>query len=170
MEQLDNPARRRLFKGKMNRQNEIRLPWVVSEAVFVKNCTQCQDCLSVCETQIIVKDELGYPMVDFSKGECTDCKKCINICNEPLFKTASQIQAEKPWPIQFEIAKSCLALNDVYCQSCRDVCEPSAIKFSYNTSSIPSPNLHIDDCTQCGACVEVCPQNAIKHHFIKECR
>lgn len=171
MEQLENSSRRRLFKGKISRANELRLPWILDESTFLAKCTQCQDCLSACETQIIVKDELGYPKVDFTKGECTDCKKCIEICDEPLFKNTLQMQTERPWPIQFEIAKSCLALNQVYCQSCRDICDSSAIKFSYETSSIPSPTLNIDDCTQCGACVQVCPQDAINHHFtVKEHR
>ncbi len=168
MEPLQNPARRRLFRGKISHKPELRLPWIKDEQTFTEQCTQCQDCLSVCETQIIVRDDLGFPKVDFSRGECTDCKKCIEVCEQPLFKTPTQIASEQPWPIEFEIAKSCLALNQVYCQSCRDVCETSAIKFSFNHSSIPSPTLNTNDCTQCGACVQVCPQDAISHKFIED--
>jgi ferredoxin-type protein NapF len=58
----------------------------------------------------------------------------------------------------------------VYCQSCRDECEPHAIKFTYITdgqpTSIPQPQLNTDDCTQCGACIPTCPQSAITDDFM----
>lgn len=168
MEKLANPARRRLFRGKVVHKKELRLPWVIDEATFIDKCTQCQDCIKACETNIIVKDDLGYPKVDFSDDECTDCKKCIDVCEQPLFKTADQIATEPAWPIKFVIKNNCFAVNKVFCQSCKDACDAGAITFSYENSSIPTPKLTHADCTQCGACVPVCPQDAIKHEFIEE--
>ena len=168
MERLANPARRRLFRGRVSSKPELRLPWALSEQEFLAKCTQCKACIEVCETQIIVKDDLGFPKVDFSIDECTDCKKCIEVCEQPLFKSSEQMTSESPWPIKFHIDKKCLAVNEIYCQSCRDVCDSRAIKFDAFSARIPAPELNNNDCTQCGACIPVCPQGAIEHRFISE--
>jgi ferredoxin-type protein NapF len=167
MKSLANPSRRRLFSGKIRKENVLRLPWVISEEVFTEKCTQCQECISACETQIITKDKQGFPSIDFSLGECTFCMKCIQNCKEPLFLDTKN--ETKPWPAILDISDKCLAKNNIYCQSCRDECEPNAIKFSYlvngETSVIPQPTINLDDCTQCGACIKTCPQDAIAFSF-----
>ena len=168
MDRVDNPARRRLFRGRLRKAPVLRLPWVISENTFLDNCTQCQACISICETNILVRDEDRYPKVDFNKGECSFCNKCIEVCEAPLFK---EQRCEKPWPIELSIENSCLAKNNIYCQSCRDECEAGAIKFCYKvdgkTMSIPQPVLNIDDCTQCGACLTSCPSEVIKVKFFE---
>lgn len=174
MEKLINPSRRRLFTKKTPAINHQRLPWVISEDVFSKQCTQCQDCITSCEEDIIVKDELGFPKIDFSLGECTFCNKCIDICQQPLFiSPKDRITQDKtsirnmPWSGELEIKNNCLAKSGVYCQSCRDACETEAINFIYikNGDSkifpIPRPEINLADCTQCGACVSTCPQDSI---------
>lgn len=154
----------------------MRLPWVINEAVFTSGCTQCQDCISCCESNIIVKDEDGFPKIDFSQGECTFCDKCVEVCQQPLFSgTFSEMQSiesnnseqsnKKAWPATLEISSKCLAKNNIYCQSCRDECETNVIKFSYLDSSIPQPSLNDLDCNQCGACIKTCPQSAIAFNF-----
>lgn len=162
---LENPARRRLFKGQVSSKNELRLPWVLDEQTFVDKCTQCGDCISQCPTEIITKDTLGYPKVDFAQDECTFCMKCVDTCQEPLFKQHVAREKDQAWPIQFAINDKCLAKNGIYCQSCRDCCQPQAITFSYQNSAIPTPNLDVDKCSQCGACQSVCPQQAINYSF-----
>lgn len=170
-EKLEMPSRRRFFRGRVQSKQEMRLPWVINEAVFTSGCTQCQDCITHCETNIIVKDEDGYPKVDFSRGECTFCNKCIDACEQPLFSgeflanTYNLDESPKPWPVSLEINDKCLAKNNIYCQSCRDECETSVIKFSYVDSSIPVPSLDDNDCNQCGACIKSCPQDAIAFTF-----
>lgn len=164
-ETLENPSRRSLFKRKT--ANEIRLPWVISESIFVDNCTQCEACISQCETHIISKDAKGFPRIDFKQDECTFCNKCIDACNEPLFIEKPQREKSPPWDGEINISTQCLAENNIYCQSCRDVCDTNAITFSYINSStntpksIPTPTLSLSDCTQCGACISTCPQGAI---------
>lgn len=167
MEQLANPSRRRLFTRAEPVKPELRLPWVVSESVFVDECDQCQDCISACETNIIVRDEQGYPKVDFSKGECTFCQKCVQVCQKPLFFELDDTKNQqiKPWSASLSISNKCLAKAHIYCQSCRDVCDAQAISFTYiqdgKTSVIPQPEITLDECTQCGACLSSCPQDAI---------
>ena len=152
----------------------MRLPWVINEAVFTSGCTQCQDCIQSCETNIIVKDEDGFPKIDFNQGECTFCNKCIEVCEQPLFsgifthemsEDKSDSEIRRAWPVSLEISDKCLAKNNIYCQSCRDECETSVIKFNYLNSSIPQPSINLIDCTQCGACIKSCPQDAIAFNF-----
>ena len=165
MEQLANPARRSLLRGRIAKATvtpKLRLPWVKSEAAFIDQCTQCNDCISRCETNIIVKDEFGYPRVDFSKGECTFCQQCVDSCEQPLFIDKSDFKDKLAWPATIAIADNCLAANQVYCQSCQDECEPRAIAFKFVETSVPVPSINLDDCTLCGACVSKCPQSAIK--------
>jgi len=180
VERLADPSRRRLFRGRVKTQQVLRLPWVINEAVFTSGCTQCQDCINSCETNIIVKDENGFPKIDFSLGECTFCNKCIRSCEQPLFsgsftavnsfeKEVTEENAtaknKKAWPVALEISDKCLAKNNIYCQSCRDECETNVIKFNYIDSSIPQPSLNDLDCSQCGACIKSCPQDALAFTF-----
>ncbi len=159
-ERLADPSRRRLFSGKIKAKQVMRLPWVINETAFTSGCNQCQDCMTACETNIIVKDELGFPKVDFTIGECSFCNQCIDVCQQPLFVSPSEDR--KPWPMTLEIGDKCLAKNNIYCQSCRDECETNVIKFNYVNSSIPTPSLNDVDCIQCGACISSCPQSVIK--------
>jgi len=182
VEKLADPSRRRLFRGRVKTQKVMRLPWVINEAVFTSGCTQCQDCIKSCESNIIVKDEDGFPKIDFNQGECTFCNKCIEVCEQPLFsglfpkdsieelaevitEDLSKENNDKAWPATLEINDKCLAKNNIYCQSCRDECETSVIKFNYLNSSIPQPSITEVDCSQCGACISVCPQSAIAFNF-----
>jgi ferredoxin-type protein NapF len=173
-ERLADPAKRNLLRGRIKTERVLRLPWVIDEPTFVTGCTQCTHCINACETNIIIKDEDGFPKVDFSLGECTFCNKCIESCEQPLFsgsfthdssKEITQITEPPPWPATLHVSDKCLAKNNVYCQSCRDECETSVIKFNYLNSSIPQPSLNELDCTQCGACIKSCPQVAIAFNF-----
>lgn len=153
-------SRRNFFRGRRPSEKvAVRLPWLKSEQALLQECTQCTDCLSACETQIIVKGEGGFPTVDFTKGECTFCQQCALVCKEPIFV---EDLTQQPWQVEAVIKDSCLAKNQILCQSCQDSCEPYAISFQYLQSSVPQPRINQVDCNGCGACVSVCPQSAIE--------
>ena len=170
MERIADPSKRRLFRGRVKTESVMRLPWIINEDDFTQGCDQCQDCIQACDSNIIVQDELGFPKIDFSRGECTSCDKCIESCPQPLFsssfaKNNTEINIQKPWPVTIDISDKCLAKNNIYCQSCRDECERNIIKFNYLDSSIPKPSIIELDCSQCGACLSSCPQGAITFNF-----
>jgi len=152
-------SRRNLLRGKNTAVTPSRrLPWVISEAVFIDNCSRCDECIDACPEKIIVKGDAGFPTVDFGLGECTFCQECIKVCEQPLF-TAHR--ANKAWQTSLTFLDSCLAKSNVYCQSCQDVCDVDAISFVYAAGSTPQPQINLEDCTGCGACVIPCPANAI---------
>jgi ferredoxin-type protein NapF len=155
-------ARRNFFRGKIkSTPSAIRLPWVINEQHFIDGCTQCGDCATSCEENIIIKGDGGFPEIDFAKGECSFCQKCIDVCEQPLF-IGDREDNQTAWQLNIEIKGTCLAMNQVVCQSCQDSCETEAISFKYLTSKTPQPQIELDKCNSCGACVSICPQNAIE--------
>jgi len=153
-------SRRNFFRGRRpSEKPALRLPWLKSEQSLYEHCTQCTDCISACETQIIKKGDGGFPQVDFNLGECTFCQKCVSACKEDVF---SENTTQLPWQVETIVKSTCLAQNQIMCQSCQDSCDTQAISFQYLKSSVPQMRINQDDCTGCGACVAVCPQSAIE--------
>ncbi|QIM69399.1 ferredoxin-type protein NapF [Basfia succiniciproducens] len=136
----------------------VRPPWTVAEAQFVADCTRCGDCIAVCETQILVKGVGDFPEVRFSRGECTFCMKCVEVCRQPVFRPTE----EAAWQHKVEIQTGCLANNQVECRSCEDNCERRAIRFKREIGSVAKPQIDLELCNGCGACLSVCPVLAIK--------
>ena len=162
MAMVENPSRRRLFRGNFAKQNpQLRLPWIKSEKHFVENCTQCAKCIDACETSIIRHDDSGFPSIDFSLDECTFCMACHDACEQPLFQELSE-RSDQAWVAAITLDERCLAANDIYCQSCQDVCDQSAISFQFTKGVIPQPALDSSACNFCGACISTCPQDSIE--------
>lgn len=143
---------------KQQRFNGIRPPWAVENTVFTEGCTRCGDCISVCETGIIVKGDGSFPEIRFAEGECTFCRKCVDICRQPVFRVAEEL----PWSHKIEITDSCLSRNQTECRICEDSCEMRAIRFKPMLGKTAQINLNPDSCNGCGACIRACPINAIK--------
>jgi len=71
--------------------------------------------------------------------------------------------AEEPQGPGITIAGTCLARRGVVCQSCGDACPERAIRFSLQRGGAPLPAVDETRCTGCGACLEVCPADAIAY-------
>lgn len=152
-----NPTRRAFLRGQSGRHTaHARLPWLAAGR-FVDDCTRCGQCLSACPEKIIVPFTGGFPGIDFSKGECTFCGACADSCPESLFDRS----LTQPWKIKALISDGCLAKRHVMCRSCEDACTQKAMEFRPAPGRIASPEISIANCTGCGACVSVCPENAI---------
>ena len=154
-------TRRRLFTKKTNQTDSglnHLLPWLKDAHLLTEQCTRCQHCLSACETNIIIKGDGGFPTVDFSIDECTFCYQCATSCPEDLFRPKS----EAPWHISATTNTHCLANNNVECRSCQDICEPLAIQFTLKSGQVAQPQFSSELCSGCGACVSICPTQAIQ--------
>jgi len=150
-----NLSRRRLFnRGKTH---VIRPPWSRNDIEFTDICSQCDQCIQVCETHIIIKGDGGFPEVDFKNGECIFCKKCAEACPEAIFNDTHK----QAWQLAAIVNDSCLANQGIWCQSCKDACAPNAIIFKPAIGKAPHPDINLEACTGCGACVSPCPNNSI---------
>jgi len=144
-----------------------RPPWALQEATFVDQCTRCHECVSACEENIIIVGDGGFPEIDFNRGECTFCEACLDTCQpNALLKQALPNQEEnKPFYFDIKIDDSCLAKQKTHCQSCKDVCDPRAITMPWpknvTSGAIQTPEINIEDCTSCGACISTCPSQSI---------
>ncbi|GIU18210.1 MULTISPECIES: ferredoxin-type protein NapF [unclassified Shewanella] len=150
-----NQSRRRLFNRK--KSDAVRPPWVKQSIEFTDQCTRCDKCISACETKIIVKGDGGFPEIDFKLDECTFCKECANACPEDLFEDTNTT----PWQVKAKIQDSCMAYQGSWCQSCKDSCDSRAISFTLAVGKAPLPQIDLEACTGCGACVAPCPSTAI---------
>ncbi|MDN3702052.1 ferredoxin-type protein NapF [Vibrio artabrorum] len=150
-------TKRRLFSKQKVDSSQIRLPWINNSNSFTDDCTRCGKCITSCENAIIVVGDGGFPTVDFSIDECTFCYQCADVCPEPIFKPKQEV----PWQAKAQISDKCLAQQNVECRSCGDMCEPMAIQFQLRVGSVALPEVTLDACNGCGACVAVCPTASI---------
>lgn len=134
----------------------IRPPWT-SALSLGEHCTHCGDCLTACPEHILFADADGLPQVDFGRGACTFCGDCAAICAVPVFDRA----LSPAWRVGATISDQCLPKRGILCESCRDVCLDGAIHFARAAGRAPVPVISPADCTGCGACVSVCPAQAI---------
>ncbi len=141
-------------------EKSFRPPWSVVESHFIKLCNRCGDCLAACPTSILVKGRGGYPVVDFINGECEFCGNCALACKTAALNQSHAL-GEVPWALKAKVSDTCIAYHGVVCRSCYDQCETRAIEFGPTAGRVPVPQLDIEKCTGCGACVAVCPVNAI---------
>ncbi|MDP9500110.1 ferredoxin-type protein NapF [Bisgaard Taxon 45] len=172
---VENLSRRHFLRGQFltSLQSEkvktqgfqgIRPPWSVDEHHFTQNCHRCGDCITVCETQILIKGEGGFPEVQFDHAECTFCHKCVDVCQQPVFRPLTELA----WTHKIEMSNHCLTLNAVECRSCEDSCEMRAIRFKRQIGGVSQPQFVLEDCNGCGACLRSCPVSAIKLSLIQQ--
>jgi ferredoxin-type protein NapF len=152
-------SRRRYFRGQFrSTETQLRMPWLVMPEQFTDLCTRCGDCLAACPEQIVVKGDGGFPELDFKLGECSFCGQCADACAESLF---SQDRCQQPWDYVANITDDCFAKNSISCRSCQDACEPAAIRFQLKIGGAAEPSIDTELCSGCGACVAVCPKQAV---------
>lgn len=157
---MDNPSRRRFLTGtKTVAPIAIRPPWTDQDRI-AQNCTRCGDCITACPEKVLVVDGAGFPTFDpnNSREGCTFCKACASVCTFDVF----DLTQAQPWTTKVAIdVSTCLPTAGVHCESCRDACLADAIRLRPRIGGPAIPAFDLDACTGCGACVPVCPVDAL---------
>lgn len=152
------PHRRQFLRGDFGaRRLPIRPPWAQAESAFVDACTRCADCVPACPERLIKAGSGGFPELDFSHGGCSFCGACLEACKSG----ALQRGTEPFWSLRAVLGNACLTLQGVVCRSCGEHCETRAIRFLPQRHGVAVPRLDAAACTGCGACVGVCPAQAL---------
>ena len=134
----------------------LRPPWT-NEARIREHCTSCGDCIRACPEAILIAGRAGTPVVSFEAGSCIFCGECARACDEAVFGDPSG----QPWTAKADLAPSCLLNAGISCQTCTDACDDQALTFDMRGGLVGQIRVWADQCTGCGACVSVCPADAI---------
>ncbi|WP_406872243.1 ferredoxin-type protein NapF [Aminobacter sp. P9b] len=147
---------RRSFLTGRDEQPVRRIPPPGTLEDGLSSCTGCGACVEACPSAIIALVE-GKPSLDFQAGECLLCGDCATVCPEPVFDRA----APPAFAHVVAISDACLARSGVSCMTCRDACPEAAIAFRPRIGGPFVPELNESACTGCGACIGLCPSQAI---------
>jgi len=121
-------------------------------------CLGLATCVAVCDFDaIVIRD--GIAIIDENK--CTNCGACVKACPKNIIESV---------PLNSRVRVACNSLDGardimqncevgcIACKKCEKACEYDAIHVNNNLAKID-----YDKCTQCNACVEVCPKSTIEN-------
>ena len=149
-------SRRALLFGRAADQAHApRPPWAVAVASFASLCTRCDACIDACGEHVLARGADGLPRFEPGPGECTFCGDCASACQTG----ALDATLSPPWQLRAQVGPGCLPAHGVVCASCREICPESAIRVPPGGRGAAVVDAAL--CTGCGACVGVCPGNAL---------
>lgn len=120
-------------------------------------CLGLGTCRDVCPVNAIIIDEDHRRWVN--RDRCTGCGLCVEVCPRNLIEVVPRKQEvlrvcnnkDKGRRAREVCTVCCIA-----CKKCEKVCDFGAIEVKENRAVID-----YEKCTQCGKCIEVCPNNVI---------
>lgn len=133
-----------------------RPPWT-DEARIRGACTACGACVEACPEAILTRDADGRPALALDGGACSFCGACAEACPAPVFDS----DRVPPWPVAAAVGGGCLLDLGIDCRICTDACDTEAIRFDPGRRPVGAVRVEPAACTGCGACVSVCPADAI---------
>ena len=120
-------------------------------------CLGLGTCKDTCPVNAIIIDEDRRRWVD--RDRCTGCGLCVEACPRQLIKVVPRSQEVLVVcnnRDRARRAKEVCAVCCFACKKCEKACKYGAIKVEDNLAVID-----FDKCTQCGDCIEACPNGVI---------
>lgn len=150
-------SRRDFLTGrKLQARTGIRPPW--TDDAHVRDwCSECGKCVTDCPEAILVLDEDNRPRVELNGGECSFCGLCAAACETNVFDLART----PPWEVTAVLAEGCLMDLGISCRLCTDTCDKAALVFDLSVRPVGAIRVDKRACTGCGACISVCPADAL---------
>ena len=136
----------------------VRPPGSADEDAFLSLCKKCGECVESCPTGVLEKVSSMHPVIidtpymNFDNNYCEMCYSCIDACKSGAL-TRKNLEKYK-LVARFD-KSSCVAYQDVFCQSCYWSCpkmDRAIILIDFNY-----PEFHSEHCIGCGRCVHACP-------------
>ncbi len=135
-------------------------PGVTAPDHYLKSCTQCYECVSVCPHQALQvwRDErsrfYGFPVIVPRRQPCYLCTDypCITACPTEALQ---EQYVSHPLGTAVVDPGRCLAYNRSFCQSCITNCPLSGRAIAPDREGHPVVNAEV--CTGCGICTAACP-------------
>lgn len=122
-------------------------------------CLGLGSCVKACMFDAI-KIEKGIAVIDEEK--CTSCGMCVASCPKDIIEVmpvASRVRINCNSEDKGKDTRQACTIGCIGCRKCSKVCEFEAIEFRNGLAFI-----NYEKCTQCGACIDACPTNAITQH------
>lgn len=121
-------------------------------------CLGLGSCLKACDFGAI---DIIDGIAVINKDKCVACARCVLECPKDLIEMVPDdkkvrvacASLDRGKPVKDNCSTGCIA-----CKMCVKACEFDAIHVDKNIARID-----YDKCTECDACVEKCPTNAILH-------
>ncbi len=123
-----------------------------------EGCLGDGDCIEACEFNAMFLNEFG--VVQVNPDNCVGCKLCVAACPKKIIEMVPEKARVHVLCSNHEIGghvrKNC-SVACIACRLCEKACKFDAIHVIDNVAVID-----YDKCTNCMACVKVCPTKAIE--------
>lgn len=120
-------------------------------------CLGLGTCRDACPVNAIAMDENNLRLIN--RDKCTGCGICLDVCPRGLIKLvprSQEVLAVCSNEDKGKAAKKVCSVSCIACKKCEKACEFDAVHVINNNAVID-----YDKCTQCGKCVEECPNSVI---------
>ncbi|MBN1289360.1 MAG: RnfABCDGE type electron transport complex subunit B [Actinobacteria bacterium] len=120
-------------------------------------CLGLGTCRNACPVNAIIIDPDHRRWIN--RDRCTGCGICVDVCPRDLIQMVprdQEVLVVCSNRDKGKVARKLCSVSCIACRKCEKVCDFDAIHVENNCARID-----YEKCTQCGKCIEECPNNVI---------